>query len=133
MLVRLPGDARLTLICPTETRDNERSHAVAQALVSSKGPIGRVDYVDVRQSVRNGGGPACLRLRVALTEDELAATNPAMWMSDELHARLSVWAATWYRDRLTPADLADPGLIDESRGALDDLTSILGLGGGFYP
>ena len=133
MLVRLPGDARLTLICPTETQDNERSHAVAQNLVGSNGPIGRVEYVDVRQSMRNGGGPACLRLRVALTDDELAATNPAMRMTDELHARLSVWAATWYRDRLTPADLADPGLIDESCGALDDLTSILGLGGGFYP
>ena len=133
MLVRLPGDARLMLLCPTETRDNERSHAVAQELAASNGPIGRVEYVDVRQSMRNGGGPACLRLRVALTDDELAATNPAMRMTDELHARLSVWAATWYRDRLTPADLADPRLIDESRGALDDLTSILRLGGGFYP
>ncbi len=133
MLVRLPGEARLTLICPTETRDNERSHAVAQGLAASNGPIGRVEYVDVRQSMRNGGGPACLRLRVALTGEELAATNPAMRMTEELHARLSVWGATWYRDRLTPADLADPALIDESRGALDELTAILGLGDGFYP
>jgi succinylarginine dihydrolase len=133
MLVRIPGQDRLTLICPTETRDNPRSHAVAQALASSNGPIGAVEYVDVRQSMRNGGGPACLRLRVALTEAELAATNPAMRLTDELHARLSIWGATWYRDRLTPGDLADPALLDESRGALDELTAILGLGGGFYP
>jgi succinylarginine dihydrolase len=133
MLVRLPGEDRLTLICPTETRDNARSHAVAESLAASNGPIGRVEYVDVRQSMRNGGGPACLRLRVALTEAELAATNPAMRMIDELHARLSIWAATWYRDTLSPADLADPALLDESRGALDELTAILGLGGGFYP
>jgi len=133
MLVSLPGEDRLTLICPTETRDNARSHAVAQALAASNGPIGRVEYVDVRQSMRNGGGPACLRLRVALTGAELAATNPAMRMTDELHARLSIWAATWYRDTLTPADLADPALLDESRGALDELTSILELGAGFYP
>lgn len=133
MLVSLPGEDRLTLICPTETRDNARSHAVAEGLAASNGPIGRVEYVDVRQSMRNGGGPACLRLRVALTEAELAVTNPAMRMTDELHARLSIWAANWYRDTLTPADLADPALLDESRGALDELTSILELGDGFYP
>lgn len=133
MLVSLPGEDRLTLICPTETRDNARSHAVAEALAASNGPIGKVEYVDVRQSMRNGGGPACLRLRVALTEAELAATNPAMRMTDELHARLSIWAANWYRDTLSPADLADPALLDESRGALDELTSILELGPDFYP
>ena len=133
MLIQIPGDDRLTLICPTETRDNARSHAVAERLAASNGPIGRVEYVDVRQSMRNGGGPACLRLRVVLTEAELAATNPAMRMTDELHARLSIWAARWYRDSLTAADLADPALIDETRGALDELTDILELGDGFYP
>jgi succinylarginine dihydrolase len=133
MLVRIPGEDRLTLICPTETRDNPRSHAVAQALGSSNGPIDKVEYVDVRQSMRNGGGPACLRLRVVLNDAELAATNPAMRLTEGLHGALSVWGATWYRDRLGVADLADPALLDESRGALDELTSILGLGSGFYP
>lgn len=133
MLVSLPGEDRLTLICPTETRDNPRSYAVAQGLVASNGPIGRVEYVDVRQSMRNGGGPACLRLRVVLTEAELAATNPAMRLTDALHARLSAWAERHYRDRLTPADLADPHLIGESRAALDELTGLIGLGSGFYP
>ena len=133
MLVQIPGEDRLTLICPTETRDNPRSHAVAEGLAASNGPIGAVRYVDVRQSMRNGGGPACLRLRVVLTEAEQAATNPAMRMTEELHARLSIWAANWYRDSLAPADLADPQLLAESRGALDELTDILELGSGFYP
>ena len=70
---------------------------------------------------------------MVLTEAEQAAANPAMRMTEELHARLSIWAANWYRDTLTPADLADPALLDESRGALDELTDILELGGGFYP
>ena len=133
MLVQIPGEDRLTLICPTETRDNPRAHAVAQALTASNGPIGAVNYVDVRQSMRNGGGPACLRLRVVLTEAERAATNPAMRLTDDLHARLSAWGAAHYRDRLTAADLADPSLLDESRVALDALSGLLGLGGGFYP
>ncbi|WP_341019333.1 N-succinylarginine dihydrolase [Brevundimonas diminuta] len=133
MLIRVPGQDRLTLICPTETRDNPRSHAVAQGLAASNGPICHVEYVDVRQSMRNGGGPACLRLRVVLTEAELAATNPAMRLTDALHARLSDWGRRWYRDSLTARDLADPALLDEARGALDELTQILNLGGGFYP
>lgn len=133
MLIRVPGQDRLTLICPTETRDNPRSHAVAQSLAVSNGPIGHVEYVDVRQSMRNGGGPACLRLRIVLTEAELAATNPAMRLTDTLHARLSDWGRRWYRDSLTARDLADPALLDETRGALDELTQILDLGGGFYP
>jgi len=133
MLIQIPGEDRLTLICPTETRDNARSHAVAERIAASNGPIGRVEYVDVRQSMRNGGGPACLRLRVVLTEDELAATNPAMRMTDALHARLSAWATRWYRETLTAQDLADPDLLDETRGALDELTGILALGADFYP
>lgn len=133
MLIQIPGEDRLTLICPTETRDNPRSHAVAQGLAASNGSIGRMQYVDVRQSMRNGGGPACLRLRVVLNEAELAATNPAMRLTDALHARLSNWAGRWYRDELRPADLADPDLLTESRGALDELTGILELGGDFYP
>jgi succinylarginine dihydrolase len=133
MLIQIPGEDRLTLICPTETRDNARSHAVAERLAASNGPIGRVEYVDVRQSMRNGGGPACLRLRVVLTDDELAATNPAMRMTDDLHARLSAWATRWYRETLTAQDLADPDLLDETRGALDELTGIMALGADFYP
>ena len=133
MLIQIPGEDRLTLICPTETRDNPRSHAVAERIAGSNGPIGQVRYVDVRQSMRNGGGPACLRLRVVLTEAELAATNPAMRLTDDLYARLGEWADRWYRETLTPADLADPALLGESRGALDELTQILRLGSDFYP
>jgi succinylarginine dihydrolase len=133
MLIQVPGEARLTLICPTETRDNPRSHAVAEQLAASNGPIGSVRYVDVRQSMRNGGGPACLRLRVVLTDEELAATNPSMRLTPALHERLAGWVERHYRDRLTPADLADPALLDESRAALDELTGLLDLGAGFYP
>ena len=133
MLVALPGEDRLTLIAPAETRETPRAHAAVEALIASNGPIGRVEYVDVRQSMRNGGGPACLRLRVVLTDAEWAATNPAQRFDADLHARLTIWAETRYRDRLLPADLADPLLVDESRLALDELTRILDLGAGFYP
>lgn len=133
MLIQVPGQDRLTLICPTETQENEHSRAVTERLVASNGPIGQVRFVDVRQSMRNGGGPACLRLRVVLTDAELAATNPAMRLTPELHARLNAWAERHYRDDLVARDLADPALLTESRAALDELTGIMDLGSGFYP
>ncbi len=132
-LLAVPGEDRLLLLAPTETEENPRAHAAAQALVSSNGPIGRVEYIDVRQSMKNGGGPACLRLRVVLTEDELNAANPFQRLTPGLHALLEEWARRWYRDRLLPSDLADPELLLESRAALDELTAILNLGGDFYP
>lgn len=132
-LLSLPGEDRLTLLAPIEVRENVRARAAAEAVAASNGPIGRVEYVDVRQSMRNGGGPACLRLRVVLTDEELAAANPAQRLDARLHERLNVWAERHYRDRLAPADLADPTLLDESRAALDELTGILGLGSNFYP
>lgn len=132
-LLVMPGEDRLVLLAPTETRDNPAAYAAAESLASRNGPIGRVDYVDVRQSMRNGGGPACLRLRVVLTEAEIATANPAQRMTNDLAVRLSQWAETHYRDQLYPKDLADPKLLTESREALDALTGILGLGGDYYP
>ncbi len=131
-LLVVPGEDRLVLLAPTETEANPRAHAAAQALAASNGPIGRVEYVDVRQSMANGGGPACLRLRVVMTDDQLEAANPAQRLDEGLHAALTVWASHWYRDRLLPADLADPALLLETQGALDELTSILALGSDFY-
>ena len=78
--------------------------------------------------MQNGGGPACLRLRVVLTPQERQALNPAVMMNDRLFATLNDWVDRHYRDRLTQADLADPQLLTEGREALDELTRLLDLG-----
>lgn len=125
MLVSLPGQDRLTLIAPIDVAEHPRARAVAERLAGSNGPVGAVRYVDVRESMRNGGGPACLRLRVAMTPQELAAVNPAYRFTDTLHARLADWAQRCYRDRLAPTDLADPAMIEECRAAMAALEAIL--------
>jgi len=76
----------------------------------------------------NGGGPACLRLRVVLTPEEQKAVNPAVLMNDNLFSTLNSWVDRHYRDRLTQADLVDPQLLREGRDALDELTKLLDLG-----
>jgi succinylarginine dihydrolase len=125
MLIEVPGEDRLVLVAPIDVAENPRARAAAERVASSNGPIGRVQYVDVRESMRNGGGPACLRLRVVLTPEELAAADGRRRLDDDLHARLTGWAERHYRDRLTPADLADPAMIDESRAALEALEAVL--------
>ncbi len=82
--------------------------------------------------MRNGGGPACLRLRVALNDEELAGANQNCLMSDKLFSRLNQWVEKHYRDELAVDDLRDPALLEESRSALDELTQILKLGS-VYP
>ncbi|MCH8501423.1 MAG: N-succinylarginine dihydrolase [Aliidiomarina sp.] len=125
-----PG--HMAIIAPTECEENERVRAYLQELVSMGTPIQEVRYFDVKQSMRNGGGPACLRLRVALNDQELAAVNPHVILTDELFKRLNQWVDKHYRDELSTDDLADPSLLIESRTALDELTQIMHLGS-VYP
>ncbi|NWO08127.1 MAG: N-succinylarginine dihydrolase [Alteromonadaceae bacterium] len=118
----------MLLAVPGECRETESVSRYLDELLRSNGPITSVEVFDVKQSMRNGGGPACLRLRVVLTDDELKAMNHGVLLTDELYERLVTWVEAHYRDELTQADLADPMLLEESRKALDELTGILGLG-----
>jgi succinylarginine dihydrolase len=81
--------------------------------------------------MRNGGGPACVRLRVVLTPEELDNVNPRFMLTADLYTRLKDWIGRHYRDALSPKDMQDRALLEESRNALDELTQILGMGA-FY-
>ena len=126
------ADGSMLLIVPEECRNNERVWAYLSALTGQGGPVAEVKVFDLKQSMQNGGGPACLRLRVALNETELAAVNPGVIMTAPLYDTLTQWVDKHYRDRLSEADLADPQLLLECRTALDELTQILKLGS-VYP
>ena len=122
------ADGSQVLVVPQECRENPCVAIYLDDLVGKPGPIGEVLAFDLRESMKNGGGPACLRLRVVLNEAERAAVAPGVWIDDALFARLDAWIEKHYRDRLAPQDLTDPTLLVESRTALDELTQILGLG-----
>jgi succinylarginine dihydrolase len=121
------ADGRYTLVAPAEAQEHPRARTFLAGLVTPAGPIDEMLVFDLRQSMRNGGGPACLRLRVPLTDDERAAVRGRVFLDDALAAALDAWIGRHYRDRLAPADLADPALLDESRRALDELTQLLKL------
>ena len=121
------ADGSLLLVAPSECCEDATVRALLDRLTSGGGPIRHVITFDLRQSMQNGGGPACLRLRVALTPEERAAVRARIWLDDALFSALTAWVEKHYRDRLTPADLADPTLLTESRRALDELSRLLGL------
>lgn len=121
-------DGSMLLVLPEESRQHPGVWRYLTELVEQGGPVRELVSFDLRESMQNGGGPACLRLRVVLTPQEQQALNPAVIMNDSLFATLNRWVDRHYRDRLTQADLADPQLLREGREALDELTRLLDLG-----
>ncbi|SFT59910.1 succinylarginine dihydrolase [Kosakonia arachidis] len=125
-------DGRMVLVLPQESQEHEGVWRYLNQLLVQDNPIGELKVFDLRESMANGGGPACLRLRVVLTGAELQAVNPAVMMNDTLFTTLNDWVDRYYRDCLTQEDLADPQLLREGREALDSLTQLLDLGS-VYP
>ncbi len=126
-IITLPS-GEMAIIAPMHCYENSRVKAYLDELVTLNTPIKEVKYYDVNESMKNGGGPACLRLRVALTQQELAAVNPECILSDDKFTQLNAWVDKHYRETLALNDLRDPALVTESRTALDELTQILNLG-----
>ncbi|QUX93022.1 N-succinylarginine dihydrolase [Marinomonas sp. A3A] len=122
------GDDDMVLVVPGECENNTAVWTYLNSLVAGQSPINEIKVFDLKQSMSNGGGPACLRLRVALTQAEQAAINPSTLMNNTLFELLNTWVDKHYRDELHEKDLADPQLLIESRNALDELTQIMNLG-----
>lgn len=127
-LVNDQGATELVVVAPLEAQENTAAARYLSRVVAENNPVCRVEYQDVRQSMANGGGPACLRLRVQLTDQEIAQLGARVLLDDALLVDLGRWITTHYRDRLTQDDLRDPALHDESKRALDELTELLALG-----
>lgn len=126
-LVTLPEG--MMLLAPIECQHNPRVQACISAIVDDKtNPLQSVRYLDLKQSMQNGGGPACLRLRIPINKKELSAMHQGVLVNDALLDTLDNWVLKHYRTQLHAADLADPQLINESFQALDELTQILKLG-----
>lgn len=122
-LVTLPTGEQ-ALVVPTEAMATPSVKAWLDAHIAGNGPIRRVLPVDVRQSMANGGGPACLRLRVAC---DPADVDPRFLCSDSaLDAAERAIAAHW-PESIAIADLTSPALIADIRSARLALLSALGL------
>ncbi|MDI9818413.1 MULTISPECIES: N-succinylarginine dihydrolase [unclassified Legionella] len=131
-LVTAPN-RKMVLIAPIECEQYPRSKLlIDEILANESNPISAVHYLDLKQSMRNGGGPACLRLRVPLKEVELNAMHQGILITDDLLEKLDNWVLRHYRTQLHADDLQDPLLMEECLTALDELSTLLKLGA-IYP
>ena len=134
-LLASPGGEmdEMVLLAPMECSESDAVMNYLQDLSRDENqPIRDVMFVDVRQSMSNGGGPACLRLRVALTESELAAVDERFIATESKLDDLEDWVNQFYRANLDPADLQSPEFMSEALRTLKALEVVLGIEG-FYP
>ena len=122
-LVSLP-DGAMTLVAPTECRDTPTVARWIERHLASNGAIRRVEYVDVRQSMANGGGPACLRLRVAC---DPASVDPRFLVDEAKLDRLGVVISREWPEEIAVVDLQSKALISDVERARAALLTALNL------
>jgi succinylarginine dihydrolase len=125
--ILLRPNGKMTLLCPAECEANPAASKALSWLLEQASPIDEVRFVNLRQSMNNGGGPACLRLRVLLSSEDAAALHQGVLWTPTLDTQLREWVQRNYRDHLAPGDLRDPQLVDEAFTAQEQLAQILGL------
>ena len=121
-----PPDGAMTLVAPTECRDTPSVARWIERHLASNGAIRRVDYVDVRQSMANGGGPACLRLRVVA---DPATVDPRFLVDAAKLDRLAAVIRRNWPEEIAGADIQRPSLIADVEAARLSLLDTLGLAG----
>ena len=127
-LLSLPDQSSCNLIVPIECAENNAVKGYLDELESDHPAISTVQYLDLRESMNNGGGPACLRLRVVMTQKQIEETKARVFLDEALYKDLRQWIERHYRESLHISDLLDPNLLLESRTALDELSQLLSLG-----
>ncbi len=126
-LITLP-DSSMAIIAPTESQESSAVKKLLTRFVEAdSNRLQAVHYLNLRESMRNGGGPACLRLRVVLTEAELQAMHQGVIFDNRLYDHLGNWIERHYRDTLSVPDLQDIALLAESTKAHTELEQILGF------
>lgn len=127
-LVRAAGESASTIVAPGECQEIESVHQFLEELKATHPAIADVRYFDLRESMKNGGGPACLRLRVPLSQQQRDSIRPKVLLDEARIGLLENWVSKHYPDELAPADLRDPAIIVRTQTALDELTALLELG-----
>lgn len=119
----------MSLIVPSSCRAFDSVNRFLNDLVEdNRHPIGSFHFLDLSESLKNGGGPACLRLRVVMNATELEEMNPGVLFTEKLYQELVAHVNQYYPTELSLKDLADPKLYEQNCASLDQISKILNLG-----
>ena len=118
------GDGQTRMLLPMECANQGAVKQLLEDHVQPQAQLAELKFMDLQQSMRNGGGPACLRLRMDLTEGELGAIQGKVLLDQERIAELKKRVDQYYPDRLTVKDLSDWGVV---RGLIEAVEAIYQL------
>jgi succinylarginine dihydrolase len=122
-LLTLP-DGAMALVIPLEAWNHPPVRAWLDTMLASNGPIRRILPVDVRQSMANGGGPACLRLRVVA---DPAAVDQRFMLNPAKASMIEAVIARHWPEQIAPSQIGDPALAEQIIAARAALLEALGL------
>lgn len=119
------SDGKRVILVSQEALELPKSRRILESLYKRIPDLKDIQAVPLGQSMRNGGGPACLRLRVVLTAEECEKVHPFAWWTEALHEELVAWGKRYYRSQLHTQDLLDPKLREEAKRAQEEVDSLL--------
>lgn len=121
------SDGTMLLFAPTDCLEIPAAKNVVDNIIARDNPINECIYFDVSESMANGGGPACLRMRVPLTHDARASIHEGVFMNKVRYQELEKIIKAFYVEDLTLEHFFDPAFYASSRQALDEISTVLGL------
>lgn len=119
-----PPSDEMTLVVPQECRENDAVWSWLQDMLAGNGPIRQVNVVDVRQSMANGGGPACLRLRVVADPGKV---DPRFMLDDAKAEAMEAIVSQYWPESIEPAQIGSEELAQTVRDSRLALLEVLQL------
>lgn len=129
-LVTLPDGGGMALILPSEAQETPTVWRWLEQMIAGNGPIRRLVPVDVRQSMANGGGPACLRLRVVADPADI---DPRFLVDEARLDDIAQILSQYWPESIEPHDLSDTRLIARIEQSWLTLVDHLQLSGDLSP
>lgn len=121
------GNGDAAMILPVECDENPQVKQYVSEKILGNGFVQQIQIANVRQSMRNGGGPACLRLRVLMNENEIERLQGKALLTQERYTELKKLISTRYPDHLQLADLRDAALAQSLYQVTEECARILGI------
>lgn len=110
----------MQLICPVQCKESAQTRSLIDRWISDPtNPIQRVHFMSLGQSMANGGGPACLRLRMMIDESQLEELGHRYRIDEARIARLTTMIEREYPDRFSIEDMTRLDFADHAQTTVE--------------
>ena len=123
-ILSVAGAEQPVMLCPSQVKEDADARRLVQSWRDDH-IFSEIHYVDLRQSMSGGGGPACLRLRVPMNAAAAANLDARMLWSEKLDGQLRSLIEQHYPPRVTLAELTDLEFIRQAEHTTQRLRDLL--------